>query len=803
MNEAVSVNLSGAPWPAWPAEAGTRVVFLVDARTATERQYIDRWIAQSRPAATDPAQVAVLSLPRGDDFKGLAPHLAPFLADEACVLAPVRVAWLPRELKGERIARLSDLLLWRDPRHPREKLQQRIIHTEPERCRIVAAQAATIANLNARAKAAGDADLSDAEGFAGFVQRQAHLALERAEYRLIGRRYKMPKLVREQIAASKRFRDGVAEQAQRLKRSQDSVHKEALGYLQELRTAHSPFAIDVMMQLARGLFSRGYGAQIDYDQAQIERTREALERAPGIILPSHKSNLDSAVTSVAFADNRLAVPTTFGGINLAFWPMGSLARKAGRVFIRRDIKSNPVYKFVLREYLGYLAEKRFSLEWYIEGGRSRTGKLLPPKLGLLNYLVAAYREGRVEDLMLIPISIAYDQLHEVSEFAAEAKGGTKKAENLAWFVRFFRAQRDPFGRIYFRVAEPVSLRDMLGPPDGKQWEGDEETLPIQKVAFEVSTRINEVTPITGTSLAALVLLSHRGRALTLEEIHRELDEYLMLAVARRLPIAPSARLADADAVRRILEALAGHNVVSIHRGGLKTVYSIGPDQYLAAAFYRNTIIHYFINDAIIELALLKAVESNSDREAAFMQEALRLRDLLKFEFFFKEKSEFRASIERELRLQAPNWTQALGAGEEQVYALIRTLRPITSPGVLRSFFEAYVVVADTLNAADHTVSLDEKKFLSSCGDVGRQYMLQRKIQSAESVSRHLFQTGLQLARNQKLLESGDTVAERRAAFAAMLRDVLRRIDTIELQAWSRRRERGRPGSAPSLPSQPQ
>lgn len=801
MNEAVSSNVAGAPWPAWPADAGTRVVFLVDARTATEGQFIDRWIAQSRPAATSGEHVSVLALPRGEDFKGLSPQLTPLLGDETTVLAPVRVAWLPRELQGERIARLSDLLLLRDPRHPREKLQQRIINTEPERCRIVAAQPATIANLNARAKAAGDADLSDPEGFAGFVQRQARLALERAEYRLIGRRYKMPKLVREQIAASKRFRDGVAEQAQRLKRSQESVHKEALGYLQELRTAHSPFAIDVMMQLARGLFSRGYGAQIDYDQGQIERTREALERAPGIILPSHKSNLDSAVTSVAFADNRLAVPTTFGGINLAFWPMGSLARKAGRVFIRRDIKSNPVYKFVLREYLGYLAEKRFSLEWYIEGGRSRTGKLLPPKLGLLNYLVAAYREGRVEDLMLIPISIAYDQLHEVSEFAAEAKGGTKKAENLAWFVRFFRAQRDPFGRIYFRVAEPVSLREMLGPPDGRQWEGDEETLPIQKVAFEVSTRINEVTPLTGTSLAALVLLSHRGRALTLEEIHRELDEYLTLAIARRLPIAPSARLADAEAVRRILEALAGHNVVAIHRGGLKTVYSIGPDQYLAAAFYRNTIIHFFVNDAIIELALLKAVESEGDREAAFMQEAMRLRDILKFEFFFKEKSAFRASIERELKLQAPHWTEALAGGEEQVHALIRTLRPITSPGILRSFFEAYVVVADTLNASDPGVPLDEKRFLAACGDVGRQYMLQRRIQSAESVSRHLFQTGLQLAKNQKLLETSDTLVERRAAFAAMLRDVLRRINTIELQAWSRRRDRSRPGSASPLPAQ--
>ena len=593
--------------------------------------------------------------------------------------------------------------------------------------------------------------------------------------------------MREQIAASRRFRDGVAEVASRLHRSDASVMKEASIYLQELRTAHSPFAIDVMMQVARGLFSRGYGAQIDYDQAQIERTRAALERAPGIILPSHKSNLDSAVTSVAFADNRLATPTTFGGINMAFWPMGTVARKAGRVFIRRDVKNNPVYKFVLREYLGYLVEKRFSLEWYIEGGRSRTGKLLPPKLGLLTYLVSAYREGRVEDLMLMPISIAYDQLHEVSEFAAEAKGGKKKAENLAWFVRFFRAQRKPFGRIYFRVAEPVSMREMLGPPDGKKSEGDEETLATQKVAFEVSWRINDVTPITGTSLVALILLAQRGRALTLEQVREELDDYLMSAARRRLPLAPSARLADVDATKRILDALAQHQVVNVHKGGLQTVYSIGADQHLAAAFYRNTIIHFFVDAAIAELALLRACEHPFEtRETAFWDEALRLRDILKFEFFFKDKGEFRASLDAELKLQAPDWRETLARGREATSAMLKTFRPLSASSVLRSFLEAYAVVADTLAAHDPGI-VDERRLLADCAAVGRQYMLQKKIRSAESVSKHLFQTGVQLARNQKLFEVADDAAGRRRAFAASLADVMRRIDTIEALARERTR----------------
>jgi glycerol-3-phosphate O-acyltransferase len=791
MNEAVSPRIAGEPLPQWPAAEGARVVFLTDCRTAVERGVVERWAAQARPSGTAENQVSFLAIPQKyDDSRPFATQIAEFLKEEGVLLAPVRVAWLPREHGGERSVRISDLMLLRDPRQPREKEQKRILQIEPDRCRVVAGQPASIGDLNARAKAAGDADASDAQAFAAYVMRQAQLALERAEYRLIGRRYKLPRLVTEQIAASRRFRQGIAEIAARLKRSEAAVSKEALGYLHELRTAHSPYFIDLMMQIARGLFSRGYGAEVDYDQAQIERTRAALEKAPGIILPSHKSNLDSAVTSVAFADNRLATPTTFGGINMAWWPMGTIARKAGRVFIRRDVKNNPVYKFVLREYLGYLVEKRFSLEWYIEGGRSRTGKLLPPKLGLLTYLVSAYREGRIEDLALMPISIAYDQLHEVSEYAAEAQGGRKKAENLAWFVRFFRAQRKPFGRIYFRVAEPVSMRQMLGPPDGGKSEGDEETLATQKIAFEVSWRINDVTPITGTSLVALILLAHRGRALTLAQVWEELSEYVSSATRRKLPLAPSAQISDIDATRRILDALVQHNTVHEHKGGLSTVYNIGPDQHLAAAFYRNTILHFFLTDAIAELAMLKAAEQTGDREAAFWEEALKLRDMLKFEFFFKEKEKFRANFAAELDVLAPDWREAVMRGREATLAVLKAARPLTAHGVLRSFFEAYTVVADTLASRDPGI-VDEKKLLVDCGAIGRQYMLQKKIQSEESVSKHLFQTGLQLARNQKLLEVADNVSARRKAFAMELRDIMRRIDTVEALAEERVREQAR------------
>src|SRR5205807_309835 len=117
------------------------------------------------------------------------------------------------------------------------------------------------------------------------------------------------------------------------------------------------------------------------------------------------------------------------------------------VYIRRSSKGNTVYRFALREYIAYLVEKRFSLQFYIEGTRSRTGKLQPPRLGLLTYVVEAYHEGRSDDLVLVPVSIAYDQLQEVGNYAREARGASKSAESIGWLVRAFREQRGRYGRI--------------------------------------------------------------------------------------------------------------------------------------------------------------------------------------------------------------------------------------------------------------------------------------------------------------------------------------------------------------------
>ncbi len=172
------------------------------------------------------------------------------------------------------------------------------------------------------------------------------------------------------------------------------------------------------------------------------------------------------IVPVAMQENRLPPVYTFAGINLSFGLMGPLFRHSGVIFLRRKL-DDPLYKYVLRQYVGYIVEKRFNLNWSIEGTRSRTGKMLPPKLGLLAYVADAYLDGRSDDILLQPVSISFDQLHETAEYAAYARGGEKTPEGLSWLYNFIKAQGERnYGKIYVRFPEAVSMREHLGEPGG-------------------------------------------------------------------------------------------------------------------------------------------------------------------------------------------------------------------------------------------------------------------------------------------------------------------------------------------------
>jgi glycerol-3-phosphate O-acyltransferase len=556
-------------------------------------------------------------------------------------------------------------------------------------------------------------------------------------------------------------------------------------YLRELRTQHSPAVHRLWVKAGRALLGRGY-EHIDYDPQQVARVRMLLSSTPCVVLSSHKSYLDGGALTVGFHDHGLPPLTVFGGINMAFWPLGTLWRRNGMVFIRRSA-DDAVYRSTLRQYLAQLVSERRPLQWFIEGTRSRTGKLGPPRLGLLVYLVDAWREGRIEDLHLLPVAVSYDQLQEVTEYAGEARGAAKVAESLGWLVRFVRAQRGRFGAVYVRFGEPISLRAALGPPDGARMRSpDERKLELAKLAFEVSCRINDATPVTGAALVALALLGARGRALTVRQIRAAVRGYLDFAERRGLPRAPTAALATDEAVTAVLEGLVAQGTVDEHRGGSEPVFGVAADAHLAAAYYRNTIAHYFLLGAITELALLHAAGQRRElRAQAFADEALALRSLLEFDFFFREREVFLADLADEAGRLAPDWRAGLAEGPDGARALLEQAPTLSSDMLLRPFFEAYRIVADALAAKGAQAVVDEERLLDECLGLGRQYVLQRRIGHPEAVSRHLFASGLGLARHRGLLQSGPDTAPRRSDFVTQLHGVLQRLGVVHAIAVRR------------------
>ncbi|MGV7969068.1 glycerol-3-phosphate 1-O-acyltransferase [Mycobacterium kansasii] len=768
---------------------------LASMESPVEMQLIMRWLDEQRTRHPE-AKFDVLRLPPRNAPAAALTALAEQLgcgpeADSECLedrsIVPVRVFWLPPPDRS-RVAKVAGLLPGRDPYHPNARQQRRILRSDPRRARVVAGEAATVSELRQQWR---DTTVGDNKrDFAQFVTRRAILALARAEYRILGPQYKSPRLVKPEILASARFRAG-------LKKIPGATVEEAGRILDELATGWSQVSVDLISVLGK-LISRGFDPEFDYDEYQVAAMRSALESHPAVLLFSHRSYIDGAVIPVAMQDNRLPQVHMFGGINLSFGVMGPLMRRSGMIFIRRNIGDDPLYKYVLREYVGYVVEKRFNLSWSIEGTRSRTGKMLPPKLGLMSYVADAYLDGRSEDILLQGVSICFDQLHEIAEYAAYARGAEKTPEGFSWLYRFIKAQGERnYGKIYVRFPEAVSMRQYLGEPHGPlAHDPAAKWLALQKMTFEVAWRILQSTPVTATGLVSALLLTTRGTALTLDQLHHTLQDSLDYLERKQTPMSTSTlRLRAREGVRAAVDALSNGHPVTRVDSGREPVWYIAPDDELAAAFYRNSVIHAFLETSIVELALAHARHTDGDRMAAFWDQAMRLRDLLKFDFYFADSAAFRANIAEEMAWHQ-DWESQVAAGADGIDAILYAKRPLMSDAMLRVFFEAYEIVADVLR--DAPPDIGQKELTELALGVGRQYVAQSRVRSSEPVSTLLFATARQVAVDQNLIAPAPDLLERRIAFRRELRNILRDFDYVEKVARNKfiaREFRARQGHA--------
>jgi glycerol-3-phosphate O-acyltransferase len=729
---------------------GSRVVYLLDAASEYEASLLRRWLAKQ---VHDPETVRIKSSRRrrADSADDLAKILA---SPESPYLVPVRLLWMAPEDGGRRSVGWSDVFKPGDPRDPRG-IRARVIRTfRPGRVKLIAATGASRDELQAAYAESGEID-----GIVPFITRRAWRTLDQAERRLRGNRYKIPRFVPEAILSRGELIATLNDYARESGLDPAKTRARAERYLKEIAATHSPYVIDLIANAIHSLYTQGYG-QIHYSDDEVREIAALGNENPVVFLPSHRSNLDRLSLQFMLWENDLPPNHTAGGINLDFFPIGPVLRRTGVFFIRRTFRDNELYKIVLRAYIDFLIEKRFPIEWYMEGGRSRSGKLNPPRFGLLHYVVDSLRRGKSEDIQLIPVSIAYDQIQDVPDYAREAQGRTKEEESIGWLVRAIRSLRRRYGDIYIRFGEPVSVRSMIAGIDEA-----ESSTGLQKLAFEVMYRIGRVTPVTPTAIVSIALLAARGKARTADELAEQCSRLIDFIRARDLPITDQFDLEGPADVVRILDWLGEHGNVSSHEAIERRVFWLDDDQMIRTSYYRNMVVHFFVNRAIAEMALTSLVDDGGRDPEIARRRMLALRDLMKFEFFFPEREEFVDTVVADIEVDVPDWEGALAtAGPMEVLAKMG--EPV-SYWALLPFLDAYQVVGDELEATRG--SFDEKRFLATCLDRARMYRIEERLFSGESASQVLFKAALALARNRGLLEEEPDVVGRRQAFAAEVR----------------------------------
>ena len=403
-----------------------------------------------------------------------------------------------------------------------------------------------------------------------------------------------------QLLAAPWYDERLGGLADELARDPAGVRAEAAGYLREMAPSLDERAVRAWRSFSRWLM-RAYDVLVDEDQ--IAQLRKLDRKATLAFAFSHRSYLDGLLLPEVIQANRLSPALTFGGANLNFFPMGAWAKRTGTIFIRRQTKDIPVYRFALRAYAAQLVQNHANLTWSIEGGRTRTGKLRPPVYGILRYISDAVDEIDGPEVYLVPTSIVYDQLHEVEAMTTEAYGATKRPEDFRFLIRLARQQGERLGRAYLDFGEPLPLRKRL---EELRAEESGTGTEIERIALDVEHRINRATPVTPTAVVSLALLG-ADRSLSISEVLATVRPLASYIAARNWTVAGAADLTNRSTIRWTLHQLVASGVVSVYDAGTEPVWGIGADQHLVAAFYRNTAIHILVDRAIAETALLAAI----------------------------------------------------------------------------------------------------------------------------------------------------------------------------------------------------
>ncbi|RIL05539.1 MAG: hypothetical protein DCC71_09995 [Proteobacteria bacterium] len=470
-----------------------------------------------------------------------------------------------------------------------------------------------------------------AEGAAAVVRkvrRSLLVFLYREEKVVEGPTLRPRHKVQEEVLGDPRMRAAMEARAAERGRSVEATRAEAEKIFREIAASMNSTFLAVLNFVITPLFRRLFVA---IDTSGLEKVAEYAKRHPIVLVPSHRSYFDFLLLSWLFYAHHLVPPHIAARENMGFGPFGFIFRRAGAFFLRRSF-DDPLYKEVFRAYVSYLVREGFTQEFFIEGTRSRTGRTMAPKLGMLAWDVEGFLASQRRDLFFVPIAITYERLIEEGAMIEELAGAAKKEESMLGLVRARKVLRRRWGSAHLSFGEPISLGDAIGERRARfaaeaseQDEADKRRF-VEDLGNRLVERINAATVANATAVAACAFLGETRRGLLRHELTRRMQEIVDLLRLQDARLTP-ALLRDQpdfdDAIAFLLRSDLVHATPD-PRGEILH-YDDGKRRVLD--LYRNGILHFLAPPSFLARRLLAGGASQD-----------QLRDDLRFwlDFFHHE-----------------------------------------------------------------------------------------------------------------------------------------------------------------------
>jgi glycerol-3-phosphate O-acyltransferase len=628
-----------------------------------------------------------------------------------------------------------------------------------------------------------NAELDD-EALADKVRFAMTRRLERERTLVLGPSKKEPKRLREEILRSPRVRKHVVATARNSEKSEAAIIADADRELKKLCAAADPYVVGLFHRFLSRLFHRIYSGVV-VDEPGIERVRQAGRHSTLIFIPSHKSHMDYLVLSEILYARALSPPVIAAGDNLNFWPAGPVLRRGGAFFIRRSFRGKKLYSVLVEAYLRKLLVEGFNMEFFIEGGRSRTGKLLQPKLGLLSMIVDAALSTRRDNLLFVPVSIGYERVIEERSYVYEIAGGDKRKEDIGGLLKAPKMLQSTYGRLYVQFGELLSLKSLIqevqskpasravATPSGASGSSGLLSPPqkralVQRAAHQIVYEINRATIVTPASLVAMVMLAHRRRGMSQRELVETTSFLCSRLVAMGARIAPS--MLDeqgalrVEAVGEAIRLFVQGRLVQVHSiketDPTDAVYVVPEERRIALEYYKNNILHFFVPFTFIASAVRVAANGKPNRHATVRERVMELSRLFKYEFVYRSDQSFEDTFSEALAtlLDAGN----LISNDDELHPAggSRGAQLGVYASMARTYFEGYLLALRGVEAFVREEPLSKKEWVRKALSLGQRMYLAGEIEERESISAPKLENALLAFRDLGLVRiSGDDEIE--------------------------------------------